>query len=213
MNCCQCQGIEKLFDDKLVNRDLARYHSKGADKTTMLMVAALEKEGVRGLSVLDIGGGVGAVQHALLDAGAQKAMDVDASPAYLRAARAEAERRGLSDRVDFLYGNFIDLAEHIQHADIVTLDRVICCYDNMEKMVSLSLAHAGKLYGMVYPRDSWWMKIGLAVMNFIFKLQRNPFRIFPHPSQVVEAMIKANGLVRRYYHRTLAWQVAVYARE
>ncbi len=212
MNCCQCQGIEDMFNEEIVSRDLSRYRSKGPDKTTRVMIDALKKEGIQGLSLLDIGGGVGAIQHELLDAGLVNATDVDASQAYINAARAEAQRRGVAERVTFRHGNFVDVAAQIPPADVVTLDRVICCYPDMEKLVGLSAARARKLYSLVYPRDAWWIKIGLALMNFIFRLQRNPFRVFPHPTRAVEAMVRNNGLKRRFYHQTLVWQVVVYSR-
>ncbi len=211
MSCCQCQGIEELFNDQLVERELASYRTNGPSKTTRWMIEALKKEGVQGLSLLDIGGGVGAIQHELLESGVQNATDVDASQAYLRAAQTEAQRRGTAGRVDYHHGNFVDLASQVGPADIVTLDRVICCYPDMEKMVSLSAGRARKFYGLVYPRDAWWLKIGFAVMNFIFRLRKNPFRIFPHSTRAVEALVQSNGLKRRFYRKTFVWQVIVYS--
>ena len=212
MNCCQCQGIEDLFNEKNVSKELSQYRAKGPDKTTRILIDALKREDIQGLSLLDIGGGVGAIQHGLLGAGLQNAMDVDASKAYLSAAREEAQRRGIADRVDFQHGNFVDIAPQIPSADIVTLDRVICCYPEVEKMVSLSIARARKYYSLVYPRDAWWLKIGFAIMNFFFRLQRTPFRIFPHPTRMVEALISSNGLKRCFYYQTLVWQVVIYSR-
>lgn len=211
MDCCQCQGIEELFNEKNAAQELSRYRQKGADRTTRIMIDALKKEGIQGLTLLDIGGGIGAIQHALLEAGVQQATDVDASRAYIKAARQEAERRGLSERVAFRHGNFIDLAEEVSPADIVTLDRVLCCYPDVENMVRLSVARARKLYGLVYPRDTWWIKIGASILNFIFRLQKNPFRIFPHPTYMVEEMIQKNGFKRHFHFHTLIWQVVVYA--
>ncbi len=212
MNCCQCQGIEDLFNEKLADKDLQQYRSRGADKTTRMLVEALEQEGIQDRTLLDIGGGVGSIQHTLLAAGVVSATDVDASRAYLRAAREEAERRGLGERVQFRHGNFVDLAGEIPAADVVTLDRVVCCYPDVERLVSLSAARARKLYGLVYPRDIWWVKLGLVVVNFIFRLRKNPFRTFSHPTKAVEALIARQGLVQRFYRRTLVWQVVVYSR-
>jgi magnesium-protoporphyrin O-methyltransferase len=212
MNCCQCQGIEELFDEKRVSEELLRYRAKGPDTTTRLMIDALKAEGIQGLSLLDIGGGVGAIQHGLLDAGLQSATDVDASQAYIHAARAEAGRRGLAERVHFLHGNFVDLAAEVDPADIVTLDRVICCFPEMEKLVSLSAARARKFYGMVYPRDTWWVKLAMAIQNFYFRLKRSSFRTFPHSTRAVEAVVSRSGFTRRYYRQTWVWQVTIYAR-
>jgi 2-polyprenyl-3-methyl-5-hydroxy-6-metoxy-1,4-benzoquinol methylase len=212
VNCCQCQGIEELFNDRLVEGELSRFRAQGPNKTTRILLDALQREGVQGCSLLDIGGGVGAVQYGLLEAGCQSATDVDASKAYLRAAREEAQRRGLAERISYQHGNFVDLAAQVPGADIVTLDRVICCYPDMEKLVSLSAARAQKLYGLVFPRDAWWMRIGFAIMNVIFKLQHSSFRIFPHPTQAVEALVASHGLRRVFYHRSSIWQVVVYTR-
>jgi Methyltransferase domain len=212
LNCCQCQGIEELFSQQYVAKEVARYRAKGPDKTTRMLVDAIKKEGVAGDTLLDIGGGVGAIQHGLLEAGLEHATDVEASSAYLAAARAESQRRGYLERVSYHQGNFVDLASEIAPADIVTLDRVICCYPDMEKLVSLSVARAGKLYGLVYPRDTWWIRSGLAVGNLFFKLRRSAYRGFVHPTKNVEAILAGVGLRRQYYHQTLLWQVVVFAR-
>jgi 2-polyprenyl-3-methyl-5-hydroxy-6-metoxy-1,4-benzoquinol methylase len=197
---------------KLLPKSLQHYRKKGPDKTTRMMIDSLEAEGVQGLSLLDIGGGVGAVQHALLAAGAQSAVDVDASHAYLKAAKQEAARRGFADQISFQYGNFVDIAAQVPPADIVTLDRVICCYDDMERLVSLSAARARKFYAVVYPRHTWWVKIGIRILNFFFRLRKTPFRTFAHPTQAVEKIIQDNGFSKKSHQQTLFWQVAVYSR-
>lgn len=212
MNCCQCQGIEELFSQQYVTKELSRYRTKGPDKTTRILTEAITEMGVDGFTLLDIGGGVGAIQHELLASGVDQVTNVEASTAYLNAAKAEIQRRGLADRVSFYHGNFVDLAADIPPADIVTLDRVICCYPDMERLVGLSAARARKLYGLVYPRDTWWVKIALVLQNFFFRLRRSPFRAFVHPAESVEAILGKNGLKRRFYHRTFVWQVAVYTR-
>ena len=212
MNCSHCQGLDELFSAEYVAGEVKRYRKHGPEKTTLMLTDALKKQGLQELTLLDIGGGVGAIQYEMLNAGVKSATDIEASAAYLAAAKAESEKGGYSERISYQQGNFVDLAENIQPADIVTLDRVICCYPDMQQLVGLSAVRAGKLYGVVYPRDSWWMKMGIAVQNFFFRLQRNPFRIFIHPSEAVEAIIIQNGFKRLFYQRTWIWQVALFAR-
>ncbi len=212
MTCSQCQGIEELFSQQYVSKELSRYRKKGPDKTTRMLIHAIQEQDIQGLTLLDIGGGVGAIQHDLLDAGAQSATDVDASSAYINAAKEEAERLGLAGRVRHLHGNFVDIAEQIPSADIVTLDRVICCYPDMERLVSLSAKRARKLYGLVYPRDTWWMKAFLAIGNLLLRIRRSDYRSYSHATQAVEALVGKEGLKRRAYRQTLAWQVVVYSR-
>jgi 2-polyprenyl-3-methyl-5-hydroxy-6-metoxy-1,4-benzoquinol methylase len=212
MNCCQCQGIENIFSESYVAKELKNYRKRGPDRTTRMLIEAIKSQGIRGLTLLDIGGGVGAIQHGMLEAGAAHATDIDASSAYLAGAKSEAQRRGLVDKISYEHGNFVDIAPQLDAADIVTLDRVICCFPDMEKMVGLSAAKAQKFYGLVYPRDVWWTKLVLSIQNFFLRLTRSRFQTYVHPTQAVEAIVTGNGL-RRFFHRqTFVWQVVVFTR-
>lgn len=212
MTCDQCRGIEGMFGRKQAERQVARYRRRGPDKTTRMLIEAIKAEGVDGLTLLDIGGGIGAIQLALLKAGVTSATDVDASTGYLAVAQSEAGREGLGERVTYRYGNFTDLAVDVAPAGIVTLDRVICCYHDMRSLVGLSAAKAASLYGVVYPRDTWWMRAVARVGNALLRLRRDPFRVFVHPTAAVDALVRSNGLVQRYRRTAGIWQVVVYAR-
>ena len=212
MSCRQCEGIERFFDGSEAKRELRRYRRKGPTVTTRLLVNAIREQGVEGATVLDIGGGVGAIQHELLKAGAATTVSVDASPAYARAAAEEGTRLGHSDRMRAVNGDFVEIAETIEAADIVTLDRVICCYHDVRGLVGLSAERAGRLYGLVFPRDNLFLKLGFRLLNLAMWATRNPFRTFVHPNAVVESLVDAKGLRRVYYRKTLFWQVALYTR-
>jgi magnesium-protoporphyrin O-methyltransferase len=162
--------------------------------------------------VLDIGGGAGVVHHELLRAGAARATDVDASSAYLAAARAESERQGHAARVTYLHGDFVALAPTIAPADIVALDRVVCCYPDMPALVGAAADRAQRLLGLVYPRDVWWVRAGVRATNLGLALQRSAFRVFCHPSAAVDAAIRQAGLALRLQQNRGPWQVVVYAR-
>ena len=211
MKCCQCQGIEDLFDSKEAAKDLKSYRRKGPAKTTQMLIDALKDGGVNGKTLLDIGGGVGIIQNELLKAGVSSATDVDASPAYLEAAKEEAERQGHADRISYHHGDFVDLAEKIESADVVTLDRVICCYHDMKALVGLSSERAGKFYGVVYPRDRWWVKMGFFLGNLFLRLKPNcTFQTYSHPTEAVDSLVRGKGLEQRFYGKTFIWQVVVY---
>lgn len=213
MSQCQCQGIESVFDQRLADTQLQRWRRRGALKTTLFLIEALRARGVRGRTVLDIGGGIGLVHHELLASGAKEATDVDASSAYVRVAKSEAERRGVAARVRYLHGNFLDLAGQVAPADIVTLDRVICCFDDMQGLVAASAEKARTLYGIVYPRDVWWTRLGIRLMNFSRRIRGDQFRVFSHGTEAVESVLHARGLVRTYHREAGLWQVAVFSRE
>lgn len=207
---CQCQAIERQFDRRVAARQLKRYRRKGPARSTQMLIDALRAEGIQGATLLDIGGGVGAIAHELLRAGAATATSVEASAAYIAAAREGAEGQGHDDRVAYYHGDFVELAPQIESADIVTLDRVICCYGDLESLVGLSSARARKLYGVVYPRETWWVKLGVALINLGCRLRWQAFRAFVHPAEAVEAIVRRHGLERRFYRQTFIWQVVVY---
>jgi 2-polyprenyl-3-methyl-5-hydroxy-6-metoxy-1,4-benzoquinol methylase len=213
MDCCQCQGIETRFDRKYVAKKLEKYRESGSKNTTRQLIEALQAEGVAGMTLLDIGGGIGDIQHALLRSGVSFATDNEASSAYLDACRQEAERLGHADRVRHILGNFVEVANDIAPADIVTLDRVICCYHDMPALVNLSTQKARRLYGIVYPLDRWWVRLAMQVYyNCRYWIRRNPMRNFVHPSKEVEAIIQSNGLNRCFYRLMGLWQVVVFSR-
>ncbi len=213
MDCCQCQGFETKFDRKYVAKKLKRYHKRGTKPTTQQLVDALQAQGIEGMTLLDIGGGIGEIQHALLQSGLGSAVDNEAASAYLEACRHEAERQGHADRIEHIPGNFVDIAKDLAPADIVTLDRVICCYRDMPNLVNLSVQKAKKLYGIVYPLDRWWVRLIMEIYyNFRQWLQRNPMRNFVYPSKDIIAIIEGHGLKLSFYKLMGPWQIAVYSR-
>src|SRR6185436_20460433 len=177
-------------------KQLKRFRRHGAEGTTRALVSLLRQRNVQGATILDIGGGVGAIHHELLDAGAERAVHVDASAPYIHGARDEASRRGHSERVEFVYGDFVTAAETIPAADVVTLDKVICCYPAMEQLVAASASHARRLYGAVFPRDRWFLRFGFRVMNLFFWLRRSAFRTYLHSPEAIDAALRRAGLSR-----------------
>ena len=177
-----------------------------------MLRAELEAADARDVLLLDIGAGVGAIHHVLLDARVTRAVHVDASSAYLAAAREETERRGHAARVEFVAGDFVAIADRLTPAGVVTLDRVICCYDDMPRLAGLSARKATQLYGAVYPRLGGWMHVGIAVLNLWQRAKRSTFRVFLHDPAAIDRVLREAGLERCSVRRTLAWEVVVYAR-
>jgi magnesium-protoporphyrin O-methyltransferase len=214
MPCAQCEGIESEFGERTARRDLARFRRKGPRRTTRMLLDAIRAtaDSDDG-TVLDVGGGVGTIHHLLLDQGNPRATHVDASTAYLAAAREEARRRGHEQRVEFLHGDFLDLAPGIAAADIVTLDRVVCCYPDVQALVTESASRARRVYGLVYPRDHWLARAGAPLINLLMRIKGSAYRSFVHPTAVVESLARDAGLSRRSLRRTLFWQVAVFVRD
>ena len=216
MSCQQCCGITQQFNDQAGRKQLKRFRRRGPDRTTQMLIddlrRAIEAAGSKDLTLMDIGAGVGAIHHALLNGVVSQATHVDASPGQLAAAREETQRRGHSEAVRFLEGDFTALADQVAAVDIVTLDRVICCFDDMEQLVRLSSAKAMRFYGAVYPRDVRWMHFGIGVINLVQRVKRSPFRVFLHDPRRIAALLRSMGLELWSERRTAGWQAVVYQR-
>ena len=212
MTSCQCQGIEDLFNDKTARRDLKHYHRKGALGLTRDLITFLDEQGVEGRSLLDIGGGIGAIQHELAERGAANVTNVDASSSYLAACRDEAAQRGYAERASYRHGDFTVLADDVEAADIVTLDRVLCCYDDVDALVSKSAAKARIWYAVIYPRTDWWMQRFKPIPNLVAWIMRSSFRLFLHPTEDVDGLIRAAGFHIIHQEKRNIWQLAIYGR-
>ena len=124
-----------MFDARTARRELIAYRRSGPTGSTRRLIEAIRDAGVDGATLLDIGGGVGVVGFELVASGAERLTQVDASRAYAAVARREAARRGLDDRATYRHGDFVALADEIEPADVVTLDRVVCCYGDWAALV------------------------------------------------------------------------------
>jgi SAM-dependent methyltransferase len=211
-SCCSTRAIADQFGRETAQEELQRYRSDGPLPTTRALVDALVRQSIADADLLDVGAGVGAIHHELLDHGATRATHVDISPDYVDAAREESARRGQVDRVRFVVGDFVEVAATLDAADVVTLDRVICCYPEMEQLVARSAEKARRLYGAVYPRDRWWTRIGIVAMNAMKRLRGSAFRSYLHSPEAIDALLRRLGLERRSVQRTWFWEVVVYRR-
>ena len=179
---------------------------------TKLILEAIRSLKLREADLLDIGGGVGAIHHELLDDVAREATHVDASSAYLKEARQEARQRGHSERVNFIHADFTDVANELPEVDIVTLDRVVCCYPDFHRLLKAAAEHSRRALAFTYPREIWYLRFGLRVANFFQRLRRDPFRVFLHPVAEMDALLKREGLRRISVRRLFVWEMALYQR-
>lgn len=210
-DCCSLD-YDVHFDAENARGDLLDYRANGAGGATRRLLDVLIGEDVSGASLLDIGGGVGIVELELLEAGAASSVDVDASGPYLAVAESEAAERGFGDRTAYRHGDFVAIADEVEPADVVTLDRVICCYHDVRSLVSRSANHAGRLYGLVYPVDRWWTRSAFWVFNLVTRIQRSDYRAYVHSATLVDWLIREAGLELHYHHAGRVWQTAVYSR-
>jgi magnesium-protoporphyrin O-methyltransferase len=212
MPCNCCEITDSAFTEEEATADLRNYRTNGPSKQTKLLLEAIRSLGLKNARLLDIGGGVGAIHHELLGIVADEATHVDASSAYLKEAKNEAARRGHSDQVRFIHADFTDVASELPTADIVTLDRVVCCYPNFRRLLKSAAEHSQRALAFTYPREIWYLRIALRLMNFFQRLRRDPFRVFLHPVAEMDALLKREGFQRVTQRRLFVWEMALYQR-
>ena len=210
--CCSAEAIAGQFDRQEADAELRRYRLDGPLPTTRALIDALGAKGVADAELLDIGAGVGAIHHALLKRGARRAVHVDISRDYIGAARSEVERLGHEKRVEFVQGDFVALAPNIAPADVVTLDRVICCYPDVTNLVTASARKARRIYGAVFPRDRVAVRLAIVIENLVKRIRGSAFRSYLHPPAVIDDLLQQAGFSRQRTQRTWFWEVVVYAR-
>jgi magnesium-protoporphyrin O-methyltransferase len=168
---------------------------------------------VRADTLLDIGAGIGVLHHELLDDGVRAAVHVEAARAYLEAAKDEAERRGKAERVQFLHGDFLSLADTIGAADLVTLDRVICCYPELEPLVLASAARARRYWAASFPRERWYVRLFTRWENRRRAHAGSDFRTFVHPVSRIYELLRRAGLRPLRVCRRPVWETVLCVRE
>ena len=210
--CCDEDLAIIGYDGRDAQKDLAAWRRHGPRRTTQELIDVIVAHGVEGTRVLDVGAGVGYVHTALLEAGAASAVDVDASREYLAVARAEAERRGLADRVTYRYGDLVEVAADLPRSDIVTLDSVVCCYPYLPALVAAAVSVGPRLIGFTYPRDVWWMLAFMRLFNLGLALRRVRARYFAHRHRQLRSLLAAAGYAELHVGGSPAWRVVLYGR-
>src|SRR5438477_2731924 len=200
--CC----YDDEFDDGVARRDLAEYLRRGPGGTTRALASALADPTAAGLTVLDIGGGVGGLHRLLLEAGAASAVDADASGPYLAAARREAERLGFDAHVTFVHGDVVALASTVEPADLVGLDRVVCCYPNVEALVGTAARLTRRRLAIAVPPDGRLARLAIGTINVWQRIIRSDLRMHAHDHRRIVQAAEAEGLRSRGVRPVGLWR-------
>lgn len=211
-SCCDPRGYERKFGERTARRNAEAYRRGRPDATATWIVARLRDRGVEGLSVLEVGGGVGGIQLDLLRAGAARSTNVELSPEYEQAAIDLARDAGVADRVERRVGDFADFAGEIGPADVVVLHRVVCCYPYLERLLGPAADRARRVLALTYPRSTPIVRIGLRIGNLWFRITRCSFRVFVHSPAEISRVVAERGLLVTGRHVGILWESAVFER-
>jgi len=211
-DCCDPVPYRRFFNTKEANRRLKNYRRRGLDPMATDIIDYLKTQDIAGADVLEVGGGVGDLQVELLKAGAERAVNIELSDAYEGTATQLAEDEGFADRMTRQFGDFVEVQDQLETADIVVLNRVVCCYPFMERMMTAAVAKADRHLGLVFPRGRWWTKAFFGLGNIYWGARNCAFRGFVHPVDEIEKVATDSGFVVRHRSNDLTWQSVVFER-
>jgi hypothetical protein len=211
-DCCSSKGYQWVFSERNARGEAKRYRRKGLDGTSREIVDFLKGQGVGGQTLLEVGGGIGAIQIELLKAGASGAVSVELTPTYEEAAVGLLEELGMRDRVRRQVTDFVDASSEVEAADIVVLNRVLCCYHDMPRLAGAAADHTRRLLVLSYPRRTWWTVASFAVFNWFLALSRRQFHVFVHRPQEIMATARRHGLEPVLDRPGAFWTVAALRR-
>jgi 2-polyprenyl-3-methyl-5-hydroxy-6-metoxy-1,4-benzoquinol methylase len=211
-DCCSPKGYRWIFSERTARSEARRYRRKGLDSTSRRIVELLKREGVEGRSILEVGGGIGAIEIELLKAGAARAVGIELTPTYEEVATELLKEAGLEDRVERRVMDFAEAGSLVDAADVVVMNRVICCYPDMPKLAGAAADHTRQVLVLSYPRDMLWIRIGLAFGNLLLRLMRREFQVFVHPPKKILGASEQHGLRPIFKANGFIWSIAALRR-
>jgi 2-polyprenyl-3-methyl-5-hydroxy-6-metoxy-1,4-benzoquinol methylase len=208
--CC-ARDYERLFSGKAAERDARRFRKHGVRGSARTLVELAGE--VSGATVLEVGGGVGGIELALLDAGAARATNIELSSTYEHSADELLAEHALSGRVDRRVGDFVAEADGIEPHDVVVLHRVVCCYPDVDALVGAAGERARDRLLLTYPQQRALVRLGAAGANLVFRLSGSTFRLYVHKRSRIDAAARRHGLAPATTVRHgLLWESTAFAR-
>jgi hypothetical protein len=211
-SCCQPDDFDRIFDEKHARSKARAYARNGLTGDAQRIAELVRERLAPGYSVLEVGGGIGEIGLELLRDGAARVLNVELATQYERVAAELIRERGLDDRVARRVGDFVREGDTVPHADVVVMNRVVCCYPDGDALVGAAAVHARRYLALTIPVDRWWIRLGIRMGNAFLALRRNTFRGYVHSTRLVVDAAQRRGLRLAEQHRGLIWQLIAFER-
>jgi magnesium-protoporphyrin O-methyltransferase len=211
-DCCSPRGYRQIFSERNARADARRYRRRGLDEVSRLIARLVQERGVADRTLLEVGGGVGAIEIELLKAGLSRAVSVELTPTYEEVAGSLLRENGFDGRVERRVLDFAQAGGGIEPADFVVLNRVLCCYPDMPLLAGAAADHALRALVLSFPNDRWWTRLAFTLVNLGLRVSRRQFRVFLHPPRSILETAERHGLRTTYDEPGRFWQVVALER-
>ena len=206
------------FDDWAAGNAKRARRKEIAAGITRDLLEALGAARLEGRTVLDLGCGTGDLALATLARGATRATGIDLGPGAIEEARALARERLVEDRSTFDVGDAAKV--RLDHHDVVLLNRVFCCYPNIDSLLDNSLSAALQVYAFTAPPSEGlagkFSRAETRLANTWYRIRDKKFRGFRvhvHDLQAIDRRIRDAGFyLIAEGRRRMVWHLAVYER-
>lgn len=211
-------GDDCCFDDWAGSWSKRAKRKRTVAGVTGPLLDGLEEAGIAGRSMLDVGAGIGDLSIEAIRRGAAAAHCMELSTRAVEEGRALAADRGVSERVTFETANGAEA--DLPAADVVVLNRVFCCYPDIDGLVANSLGAARSVYAFSMPVSSGFIgffnRFETALSNVGYRLREGTyhgFRVFVHDVGAIDRRVRDAGFEPvRVQRRRFGWHLAVYRR-
>ena len=210
--CCPHSNSANRFFSFFAGRYRKRFEKKGFEPSQKQLMEGLKQAGFKDATILEIGSGVGHLHQTLLENGAASAIGVDLASKMIEEARHWAKERDLSQRTDYVEGDFMEIKDSLPDVEITVLDKVVCCYPDADGLVHSSLDKTSRVYALTYPRDRWFVRAMMGFVALMMKVVRSDFRPYVHPPERIEKWIVESGFGKAYQNQNLVWLTQVYVK-
>lgn len=210
--CCYPDEYGRVFTPGEADRSARSYLRRGLTGTAADLADAVSAAGITGATVLEAGGGVGALTVELVRRGGGRGTVVDLSPTWDEAAARLAGAAGVSDRVRRVTGDVVVVGDDLDPAEVVVAHRVLCCYPDWMPLVDTLTRSSTRLVALTLPVDRPWTRLGIAVANRGLALAGRRFRLFVHPVGAVLARAASAGFRPVTDRSGLVWRTIVLER-
>ena len=212
-DCCKV-GLDEMFDDRIAKHEANRFRKKGLPVRSRRLLKAIESTlPLAGATAREVGAGVGGFTITLLQRGVARASIVDAVPAYVAEARRLAADYGVAGSLELEVADYVVRAPELPDADLVVMDRVVCCYPAWRDLLLAASADSRRVLALSYPRDALWVRFGVATINLVQRLRRQTFRVFVHPPREMHHLLRQQGFRTEIVGHRGVWELAIAIRE
>ncbi len=213
-DCCAIDAdprIARHFDKQMRQHEEAGAFPPLAS-TSESLLDLLADVGQLRPTILELGSGSGGLSVELLRRGASRTDGVDLSAGSVETARRRADEAGVAERASFQNGD--GSVATLEGHDWVVLDRVICCYANVDRLLANAIGAAHQRIAIAVPLSSGWRswitRAFIVIENATNLLRGRPCPGFVHSVPMIEERLADAGFRVLRTARVGLWHTAVY---